>query len=165
MDTCIIATPLGPMRAAAENGGLTGLWFIPQKHEPLDVDTWTECPDNPVFVALRKYLDGYFAGKRELPPILLTPNGTEFQRLIWGILLQVPYGETITYGEIAKIAADYLGVPSMSAQAIGGAVGHNPISILIPCHRVMGKDGSLTGYSGGFDKKQKLLQIEGLRLA
>jgi methylated-DNA-[protein]-cysteine S-methyltransferase len=165
MDTCILQTPLGPMRAAAENGALTGLWFIPQKYQPTGVENWKENPDHPVFAALREHLNGYFAGKREDAPILLAPRGTDFQRLIWGILLQIPYGETTTYGEISTLAAEFLGVSSMSAQAVGGAVGHNPISILIPCHRVVGKAGAWTGYAGGLDKKRALLKIEGIRLA
>ena len=107
-----------------------------------------------------RWLDAYFSGREPdfLPP--LHPHGTAFQRAVWDILRSIPYGQTMTYGEIARRLAAQQGLSHMSAQAVGGAVGHNPVSILIPCHRVVGADGSLTGYAGGVDKKRFLLELE-----
>jgi methylated-DNA-[protein]-cysteine S-methyltransferase len=158
--TCTIDTPLGALTASAEQGALTGLWFIGQKHYPSGIDGWTYKPDYPVFEALRMWLASYFSGADWGPELRLAPRGTPFQKAIWDILLRIPFGQTTTYGAIAKEVAAERGLSSMSAQAIGGAVGHNPISILIPCHRVVGSNRSLTGYAGGLDKKDALLQIE-----
>ena len=158
--TCTIETPLGAMTAAAEAGALTGLWFIGQKHYPLATATWTCAPDYPVFTALRSHLSGYFAGENPGRDIPLAPHGSEFRKRVWDILLKIPYGETVTYGEIAREIARGRGMASMSGQAVGGAVGHNPISILIPCHRVVGVDGALTGYAGGIKRKESLLRLE-----
>jgi methylated-DNA-[protein]-cysteine S-methyltransferase len=149
------------MTAAALNGKLIGLWFVGQKHYPATAQSWVPQPDYPVLVNLRAWIEGYFAGKGEGFDLPLEPQGTPFQKAVWKILLQVPPGKTITYGDIARQLAVERGVPSMSAQAVGGAIGRNPISILIPCHRVIGADGSLTGYAGGVGKKQALLQLEG----
>jgi methylated-DNA-[protein]-cysteine S-methyltransferase len=164
------------MTAAAEDGALTGLWVIGQKYYPPAGD-WTSRPDYPVFEALREWLAVYFSGRapppwkgRRLPgagaetgagELRLNPRGTDFQKAVWEILLAIPYGELSTYGAIAKELAAARGLDSMSAQAAGGAVGHNPISVLIPCHRVLGSTGSLTGYAGGLDKKRALLRLEG----
>ena len=115
----------------------------------------------PIFGETVKWLDEYFSGKN--PPVdkdILRPEGSEFRQSVWNILLEIPYGATTTYGEIAKKLAREKGVKSMSRQAVGGRVGHNPISIIIPCHRVVGRNGSLTGYAGGIDKKISLLQHE-----
>ena len=110
----------------------------------------------------KEWLDRYFAGEKPLiNELKLAPEGSDFRKAVWKILCEIPYGETFTYGEIAETLAKRNGVKKMSAQAVGGAVGHNPISIIIPCHRVVGKNGSLTGYAGGVDKKQKLLALEG----
>ena len=159
--TCTIDTPLGPMTAAVSGDQLIGLWFVGQKHYPADASTWQSRPEHPLLVALRGWLEGYFEGKGGELNLPLGPRGTAFQQAVWEILLRVPHGATITYGDIARQLAAARGLPSMSAQAVGGAVGRNPISILIPCHRVVGADGSLTGYAGGMDKKQALLQLEG----
>ena len=115
----------------------------------------------PVFEQTLDWLQIYFAGHNPafLPP--LSPGGTPFRKEVWDVLLTIPYGQTRTYGEIASVIAARRGLPHMSAQAVGGAVGHNPISLLIPCHRVVGADGSLTGYAGGVDKKAQLLKLEG----
>ncbi|SHH66084.1 methylated-DNA-[protein]-cysteine S-methyltransferase [Sporobacter termitidis DSM 10068] len=158
--TSIIDTPLGPVRASAEQDALTGLWFVGQKYYPSGTDAWADAPDAPVFNTLREWLADYFSGGRHAPLPALAPKGTAFQKAVWDILLQIPYGRVTTYGEIAKQLAAARRLPSMSAQAVGGAVGHNPISILIPCHRVVGADGSLTGYAGGLEKKTALLQLE-----
>ncbi|MDR2485067.1 MAG: methylated-DNA--[protein]-cysteine S-methyltransferase [Treponema sp.] len=157
--TCTIDTFLGTMRGAAENDALTGLWFIGQKYYPQDADTWFEKPDYGVFQALRDWLEQYFAGNPPEPNVLLRPHGTAFQQAVWEILQTIPYGKTGAYGEIAEQTSRRRGAP-VSAQAIGGAVGHNPISLLIPCHRVIGSDGSLTGYAGGIEKKKALLELE-----
>jgi len=139
---------------SAENGALTGLWFTGQKHYPSQTETWVNDSNYPVFESLRSWLSGYFAGKCPKQTIKLNPHGTDFQRSVWDVLLKIPYGQFTTYGEIAK----QLGYKS--ARAVGGAVGHNPISILIPCHRVIGTNGNITGYAGGVDKKRALLKIE-----
>jgi len=158
MYTFVTDTPLGAVRAAAENDALRGLWFIGQKYEPQETDTWEDAPDYPVFVALKSWLADYFGGKKPALKIPLAPVGTEFQQAVWKLLLEIPSGSTSTYG---AIAARLSSKGKASAQAVGGAVGHNPISIIIPCHRVVGADGSLTGYAGGLDKKRALLELEG----
>lgn len=113
----------------------------------------------------KRWLDRYFAGERPVPQELpLAPAGSTFRQEVWKILCDIPYGEIVTYGEIAAKLARQLGRKSMSAQAVGGAVGHNPISVIIPCHRVVGADGSLTGYAGGIEKKRKLLRLEGIKV-
>lgn len=151
------ASPLGPILLAADETGLTGLWFEGQKYFPSFLGVDYQEKETPVLTETARWLDVYFSGKDPgfLPP--LHPQGSPFRQAVWNILLTIPRGQTMTYGEIAR----RLGV--RSAQAVGGAVGHNPISILIPCHRVVGSDGSLTGYAGGLDRKTRLLQLEGAR--
>lgn len=159
--TCTLSTPLGDITAAAEGEALTGLWFIGQKYYPSSTDSWIEEPEQRVFQILQTWLDHYFSGREGSAPLPeLAPKGTDFQKAVWDILLEIPRGRLTTYGEIAKKLAASKGLASMSAQAVGGAVGHNPISILIPCHRVVGADGSLTGYAGGLEKKKALLTLE-----
>lgn len=158
--TCTIDTRLGPMTAAVENEALTGLWFIGQKYYPAKTAHWICAPEHPVFERLRRYLAQYFAGNAPLLAIRLEPAGSAFRKMVWDMLLKIPPGKVVTYGQIAKVIAKSRGLTTMSAQAVGGAVGHNPISVLIPCHRVVGLNGSLTGYAGGLDKKMALLQIE-----
>lgn len=151
------ASPLGPILLAADETGLTGLWFEAQKYFPSFSGVDYQEKETPVLTETARWLDVYFSGKDPdiLPP--LHPQGSPFRQAVWDILLTIPRGQTMTYGEIAR----RLGV--RSAQAVGGAVGHNPISILIPCHRVVGSDGSLTGYAGGVERKARLLQLEGAR--
>ena len=151
------ASPLGPILLAADETGLTGLWFEGQKYFPSFLGVDYQEKETPVLTETARWLDIYFSGKDPdiLPP--LHPQGSPFRQTVWDILLTIPRGQTMTYGEIAR----RLGV--RSAQAVGGAVGHNPISILIPCHRVVGSDGSLTGYAGGVERKARLLQLEGAR--
>lgn len=151
------ASPLGPILLAADETGLTGLWFEGQKYFPSFLGVDYQEKETPVLTETARWLDVYFSGKDPdiLPP--LHPQGSPFRQAVWDILLTIPRGQTMTYGEIAR----RLGV--RSAQAVGGAVGHNPISILIPCHRVVGSDGSLTGYAGGVERKARLLQLEGAR--
>ncbi len=155
-------SPLGPIIIAADGKAITGLWFEGQKYFGATLPDETEEKELPVFARTREWLDEYFQGKEPgfIPP--LHPKGSPFQREVWDMLLSIPYGQTITYGEIAGIIAHKKVLSSMSAQAVGGAVGHNPISLLIPCHRVVGRKGKLTGYAGGIDKKEKLLALEKL---
>ena len=156
--TFVTDTPLGKIQAAAVDSGLRGLWFAGQKYFPSNTKDWIEKPDHPVFVSLKAWLREYFTGKKPEPKIPLSPVGTGFQQAVWKELLKIPYGTTTTYGAIAARLAS--GEKKAAAQAVGGAVGHNPISLLIPCHRVLGADGSLTGYAGGLEKKRALLELE-----
>lgn len=160
-------SPLGNLTLASDGSTLIGLWIDGQKYDR-DILKGKEIVQQevPVFAETRNWLKAYFGGKRpavsELP---LSMTGSEFRKEVWEILCQIPYGQVVTYGEIAKKMAARMGRESMSAQAVGGAVGHNPISIIIPCHRVVGTDGSLTGYAGGIDKKLLLLKHEGVDLS
>jgi methylated-DNA-[protein]-cysteine S-methyltransferase len=162
---CTIETPLGTMTARAENTALSGLWFTGQKYYPVQTDNWVAAPDYPLFTALREWLSDYFGGIKSVSDIKLEVQGTTFQKTVWNRLLQIPFGQVVTYGEIAREIDIARGTCGLSAQAVGGAVGHNPISILIPCHRVVGADRKLTGYAGGLDKKRALLQLEGIELS
>ena len=153
-------SPIGNMLLAADEMGLTGLWFEGQKYFALDLDKEPEEKEIPLFEKVKQWLDIYFSGREPDFTIPLHFTGTDFQNEVWEILCTIPYGQTMTYGEIAKRIAARKGLPHMSAQAVGGAVGHNRISIIVPCHRVVGADGSLTGYAGGIEKKAKLLKLE-----
>lgn len=154
------ATPLGPILLTADDTGLTGLWFEGQKYYALRLDRERQEKALPIFQDAKRWLDVYFSGREPdfTPSLHLT--GTPFQNAVWEILLSIPYGETVTYGEVAKRLAEKKGLAHMSAQAVGGAVGRNKLSIIIPCHRVVGADGSLTGYAGGLDRKTALLELE-----
>lgn len=153
-------SPIGNILLAADDQGLTGLWFEDQKYFALHLDKEHEEAEIPLFANVKQWLDVYFTGKEPDFTIPLHFTGTEFQKEVWKILCSIPYGKTMTYGEIAKQIAAKRGIERMSAQAVGGAVGHNGISIIVPCHRVVGTNGSLTGYAGGIDKKAKLLSLE-----
>ena len=156
----VYPSPVGRMVLASDGQALTGLWFAGQKHFP--ACPMEENASLPVFASVRDWLDAYFAGNEPDPRALpLAPAGTAFQRLIWDLLLDIPYGELTTYGALADKAARRMGRYTMSAQAVGGAVGRNPVSVIIPCHRVVGADGSLTGYAAGLGVKSWLLQHEG----
>lgn len=157
-------SPLGRILLASDGVNITGLWIEGQKYYAAVAEkSMTEKPHLPVFEKVRKWLDAYFKGRKPaLSDLPLAPKGGEFRQMVWKILCEIPYGSVTTYGEIAKKMAKRMGQATMSSQAVGGAVGHNPISILIPCHRVVGSNGSLTGYAGGIDKKIKLLQLEGV---
>lgn len=150
-------SPLGSILLAADGVGLTGLWFVGQKYFPSFSEGEALEEETPVLAEAIRWLNVYFSGASPdfLPP--LHPQGSSFRQAVWNVLLTIPRGQTMTYGEIAR----RLNV--RSAQAVGGAVGHNPVSILIPCHRVVGSDGSLTGYAGGLERKERLLQLEGAR--
>ena len=160
VSTCHYDSPLGGILLAADEIGLSGLWFDGEKYFADHLPSEHTEQETPILVEVKRWLDIYFAGKEPdfLPP--LHPIGSAFQQSVWEILLQIPYGKTTTYGEIADKLAKKQGRPQISAQAVGGAVGHNEISIIIPCHRVVGANGSLTGYAGGIDKKVKLLKLE-----
>ena len=153
-------SPLGNILLAADQIGLTGLWFEGQKYFALYLDKEHEEKEVPVLKQTKEWLDIYFSGKEPDFKLPLHFTGTDFQNEVWEILSGIPYGQTPTYGEIAKQIAAKRGLARMSAQAVGGAVGHNEISIIVPCHRVVGSNGSLTGYAGGIDKKIKLLTLE-----
>ncbi len=157
--------PLGRLLLAADEIGLTGLWFEGEAHLASTLPAEHREGEGPVLAATRRWLDTYFGGQSPdfMPP--LHPVGSDFRLAVWALLLQIPYGQTTTYGEIARQLAKQRGLARMSAQAVGGAVGHNAISILIPCHRVIGADGSLTGYAGGLDRKRALLEGEGVILS
>ncbi|MGI6176372.1 MAG: methylated-DNA--[protein]-cysteine S-methyltransferase [Christensenellales bacterium] len=156
-------SPMGMITLACDGNSLSGLWIEGQKyHGDAIIHGMIKKDGIAVFDAAKRWLDRYFAGQKpdifELP---LCPLGSEFRQEVWCILCDIPYGELTTYGDIAQKLAVKLGRQSMSSQAVGGAVGHNPISIIIPCHRVVGANGSLTGYAGGVHIKVKLLELEG----
>lgn len=153
-------SPLGEIMIAADEKGLTGLWFVGQKYFELYLDKENQEKEIPVLKDTKKWLDVYFSGKEPNLKLPLHFTGTDFQNEVWEILCTIPYGKTMTYGEIANILAKRKGLKRMSAQAVEGAVGKNGISIIVPCHRVVGTNGSLTGYAGGINKKIALLKIE-----
>lgn len=154
------SSPLGGILLAADEIGLTGSWFDGEKYFADNLPAEHAERQTPILAEAARWLDIYFTGKEPgfTPP--LHPIGSPFRQAVWEILLQIPYGQTTTYGEIARQLAEKQGLEKMSAQAVGGAVGHNEISVIIPCHRVVGTSGSLTGYAGGIDKKVKLLELE-----
>ncbi len=153
-------SPLGGITLASNGKELIGLWFDNQKYFADTLSKEYEEKEFPIFYETDKWLDTYFSGKAPdfTPPIYM--KTTEFRKAVWKIMLTIPYGKTMTYGKIAEIIAKQKGLSKMSAQAVGNAVGHNSISLIIPCHRVVGTNGSLTGYAGGIDKKVKLLTME-----
>lgn len=153
-------SPLGGITLSSNGAELTGLWFDGQKYFG---DTLTNARTEtylPVFAQAIRWLDIYFSGKAPdfTPPLCM--ETTPFRKAVWEIMLTIPFGQTMTYGQIAERMAKQKGLPKMSAQAVGNAVGHNSISLIIPCHRVVGANGSLTGYAGGIDKKARLLALE-----
>lgn len=154
------ASPLGRILLAADSTALTGLWFDGEKYFARYLEKRHEEKETALLQKTKHWLDIYFNGMEPDFSVPVYFNGTDFQNEVWKILCTIPYGQTLTYGEIAKRIAAKRGIPRMSAQAIGGAVGHNEISIIVPCHRVIGANGSLTGYAGGLDKKIKLLTLE-----
>jgi len=165
-------SPLGEMTLASDGIALTGLWFDGQRYaldahdRPTAADAATASAGDAdrldIFVQTRRWLAIYFSGTAPsfTPPLNPIHGATPFRKAVWDELLTIPYGQTVTYGTLARRLAGKLGRPSLSAQAVGGAVGHNPISLIIPCHRVIGADGSLTGYAAGIDRKRLLLEGE-----
>lgn len=155
-----IDSPLGRIMVSGDNHALTGLWFEGQKYFAETLIQPAQERHLPVFDQTEKWLDVYFSGRDPDFRPELAPRGTAFQKEVWDILLEIPFGQTITYGDIASIIAQRRGVRQFSAQAIGGAVSRNPISMIIPCHRVVGAGGKLTGYAGGLERKGALLRME-----
>lgn len=160
--TAAYASPLGGITLASDGERLCGLWFDGQKYFAATLSGEREERDLPVLRQAKRWLDQYFSGEFPdfTPPLRL--EGSPFRQAVWGMLLQIPYGRVAAYGEIAAALEGKLGKWGGAAQAVGGAVGHNPISIIVPCHRVVGSGGSLTGYAGGLDKKRALLALEGV---
>lgn len=154
--SAVYNSPVGALWLTSDGNSLTGLWMW-------EIENTQQNETLPVFQDTFRWLDAYFQSKNpSVDTLPLSPAGTEFQRLVWEILLKIPFGQTRSYADIAEKIAGRMGKEKMSAQAVGGAVGRNPISIIIPCHRVIGASGSLTGYAGGLDKKEWLLRHEGV---
>ncbi len=154
-----IDTPFGTMLLARTDNGLTGAWFVGQKDYPISIAA-PEAPDDPLLRKAESQLADYFAGKRKHFDVPLDLHGTQFQRGVWQALLAIDCGDTSSYGAVARA----VGKPN-AVRAVGGAVGRNPVAVIVPCHRVMGSDGSLTGYAGGLPRKVALLEIEGITAA
>lgn len=151
-----LRTPLGTLFAVAAGGALTGIYFDGQRHAPAIAPGWREDPAHAPLAECARQLAEYFDGKRRCFELPLAPDGTDFQRRVWGEIARIPFGATLTYAELAARA----GAPN-AARAAGAATGRNPLSVVVPCHRVVGTDGSLTGYAGGLARKTRLLEIEG----
>ncbi len=155
-----IPSPVGQLTMASDGQKLTGLWLEGQKYYAATLENQAETQKLPVFDLAKEWLDVYFAGKKPDFSVPLAPRGSTFRQAVWEILCTIPYGTVVTYGSIAQQLSDMESEGHTSARAVGGAVGHNPISIIVPCHRVVGANGSLTGYAGGIDKKIQLLKLE-----
>ncbi len=160
--TSTYQSPIGNLLIASKDNKLVGLWMENQKYYLSNFKEEIVKTENlEILVKTKKWLDRYFNGEKpKINELEISPVGSEFRKSVWEILKNIPYGEVITYNDIAKELAKQKGIKKMSAQAVGGAVGHNPISIIIPCHRVVGTNGSLTGYAGGIKKKIYLLEHE-----
>lgn len=158
--TAQYACELGRITLASDGSSITGLWFEGQKYYAVSLGEEHEEKGLPVFEQAKRWLDIYFSGREPgfTPPLAL--RGTPFRKEVWAILLTISYGQTCTYGEIAAKLAQKRHIPRMSSRAVGAAVGHNPVSLIVPCHRVIGADGSLTGYAGGLERKKRLLALE-----
>ena len=154
------ASPLGEITLRSDGEALTGLWFADDKHYGAKDIAGAAMADLDVFMQAEAWLAEYFAGREPKVSVPLKLQGSEFQMQVWRLLQDIPYGRLVTYGDIAKKIAAQKGVARMSAQAVGGAVGHNPLCIIIPCHRVVGANSSLTGYGGGMWRKVRLLELE-----
>ena len=162
IQTAFYDAPYGRYVMAAEDGALTGVWLEGQKYFPSALPA-PSGEEAEIFAHTRRWLDAYFAGRQpDVSALPMAPRGSAFAQSVWQLLLEIPYGQTVTYGELAKRLAERRGLAQLSAQAVGGAVGHNPISVIIPCHRVLGAKNQLTGYAGGLDVKTFLLRLEGI---
>lgn len=159
--SCHYTSPIGNLLIEGDDAGLCGLWLDRERADTGILKSEYEEQKFPVLKQSREWLDIYFSGRKPdfMPKLHLT--GSAFRLAVWELLLQIPYGQTTTYKAIAEKIAEQRGIARMSAQAVGGAVGHNPVSIIVPCHRVIGADNSLTGYAGGLDIKYRLLELEG----
>ena len=153
-------SPLGGMTVICDGEALTGLWFDHQKHVPISSAGPDETGEAPIIEETIRWLNLYFSGRDPGFTPKLKIQTTAFRKTVWEILLTIPYGKTVTYGEVAERAANQMHLPRMSAQAVGGAVGHNPFALIIPCHRVIGANGALTGYAAGIERKRMLLEME-----
>ena len=152
---------IGKLIIESDGENIVGLYKEGQKYFVKEIDKMQKADYLEILIKTKKWLDRYFKGERPFfTELSLKPMGGEFRQIVWKILLEIPYGKVTTYGAIAKKVAKIMKKEKMSAQAIGGAVGHNPISIIIPCHRVIGANGNLTGYAGGIETKRKLLELE-----
>lgn len=160
-------SPVGNITLGADGEHIVGLWIKGQKYFADTVkEKMFQNDDLPVFQKAKNWLDRYFRGEKpEISELPLAPKGGEFRQMVWKILCEIPSGQVWTYGGIAAIIVARTGKKTMSAQVVGGAVGHNPISIIIPCHRIVGSNGSLTGYAGGLETKIKLLELEGVDMS
>ena len=159
------ASPLGEIILRSDGIALTGLWFAGDKHYgDKDIAEATAQP-LAVFTQAEKWLEEYFSGQQPQTKVPLRLLGTAFQKAVWQLLQKIPYGQLVTYADIAREIAQQQGLKCMSAQAVGGAVGHNPLCLIVPCHRVVGKSGSLTGYAGGIQRKVALLQLESVDMS
>lgn len=158
-------SPLGKILLAADEEGMTGVWFEAQRYFAAKLPPENEEGTMPVLGDACRWLDVYFSGREPDFTPKLHLIGSDFRQAVWALLLQIPYGQITTYGALAKQLAEINGGKRVSAQAVGGAVGHNPVSIIVPCHRVVGSDGSLTGYAGGIEKKIRLLTLENAEAA
>lgn len=164
---CIYNSPIGKLTIASNEQNIVGLWIDKQKYY-MDIlqDKEYQEKETEVIKGAKKWLDKYFNNEKpEIEELPIELIGSNFRKQVWKILTEIPYGKVITYGDIARQIAKQRGINTMSAQAVGGAVGHNPISIIIPCHRVVGTNGSLTGYAGGVKTKAKLLELEGVDIS
>lgn len=155
-----VASPLGEITLRSDGEALTGLWFADDKHYGAKDIAGAALADLDIFAQAEAWLAEYFAGREPKVSVPLKLQGSEFQMQVWRLLQDIPYGRLVTYGDIAKKIAAQKGMARMSAQAVGGAVGHNPLCIIVPCHRVVGANGSLTGYGGGMWRKVRLLELE-----
>ena len=162
MSALLLESPVGPLWLTAQGGALTGCWFVNGRFPPELPSQPPRETDDPVLAAAKAWLEIYFSGRDPGPTPPLAAEGTPFQRQVWRRLADIPYGRATNYGALAADIAAEKGVPKMSARAVGGAVGRNPISLFLPCHRVLGADGRLTGYGGGLENKIYLLKLEGI---
>ena len=162
MSALLLESPVGPLWLTAQGGALTGCWFVNGRFPPELPPQPPRKADDPVLAAAKAWLEIYFSGRDPGPTPPLAAKGTPFQQEVWRRLAQVPWGTATSYGALAADIAAEKGIPKMSARAVGGAVGRNPISLFLPCHRVLGADGRLTGYGGGLENKIYLLKLEGI---
>ena len=162
--TSLYPSPLGTILLAADDIGLTGLWFDGQRNCARTLSVDCREADTPILRSAQSWLEIYFQGHEPDFSVPLHLSGTQFQEEVWALLLRIPYGKTRSYGELAMELAKLRGLARMSAQAVGGAVARNPVSIIVPCHRVIGVGGGLTGYAGGLERKRALLSLEGVEI-
>ncbi|MDR2492302.1 MAG: methylated-DNA--[protein]-cysteine S-methyltransferase [Coriobacteriales bacterium] len=163
ISSTVCPSPVGELTLACDETGLLGLWLSGQKYHGSTLGlAMTQNADAPALREAVQWLDRYFAGERpDAAALTLAPRGSAYRQEVWRALCEIPYGEVASYGQVAQTVAQRLGTQQASARAAGGAIGHNPISIIIPCHRVIGSNGSLTGYAGGLERKTWLLELEG----